>query len=539
MIRGHRTRSRDRTVSAALIVPVPAALTDTAGLGCNVSIVQVGEILQKLSVGSSVAEHDQALQRYFVETATFRALVRDDTDIIAGDKGTGKTALYRILQDRSTQLPELRDIEVLAAFNPVGNPVFQKLADGEALPEGEYVGIWKAYVVALAGNWVLTAYEGEFTEKMKELDQILRSTGLRTSDEGASTVFSQLVNLVRRLSKPSAAEIAVTWTPGGMPIVAPRLEFTDDSKTEIARIEHDRALGVVNDVLGEVGYTAWLVLDRLDEAFQGFPDAEVPALRALLRTYLDLQAFDRIRLKLFLRKDLFRRIIAGGFVNLTHVNARKVEIIWDDEDLFDLLCRRLEENPSLIDEMGMTGRPRADIFAAVFPSKVDAAERKPTTWNWMLSRIRDGNNIKPPRNLIDLVRKAQEAQARREAREERDYAGQPLIGSDALKRGLEALSNERVEDTLLAEAGEYAERVERFRGGKAEHNVDSLAATLDVSSEEARALIQPLKEIGFLEPVGANFKVPMLYRSGLAITQGAAFRKAADDQDEEEEEDDD
>jgi hypothetical protein len=46
-------------------------------------------------------------------------------------------------------------------------------------------------------------------------------------------------------------------------------------------------------------------------------------------------------------------------------------------------------------------------------------------------------------------------------------------------------------------------------------------------------LIQPLKDIGFLEPVGANFKVPMLYRSGLAITQGAAFRKAADDQDEE------
>ena len=45
------------------------------------------------------------------------------------------------------------------AFNPVGNPVFQKLADGDALPEGEYVGIWKAYVVALAGNWILTAFE--------------------------------------------------------------------------------------------------------------------------------------------------------------------------------------------------------------------------------------------------------------------------------------------------------------------------------------------------------------------------------------------
>jgi hypothetical protein len=44
---------------------------------------------------------------------------------------------------------------------------------------------------------------------------------------------------------------------------------------------------------------------------------EVPALRALLRTYLDLTEFEHIKLKLFVRRDLFSRITAGGFVNLT------------------------------------------------------------------------------------------------------------------------------------------------------------------------------------------------------------------------------
>jgi hypothetical protein len=29
--------------------------------------------------------------------------------------------------------------------------------------------------------------------------------------------------------------------------------------------------------------------------------------------------------------------------------------------------------------------------------------------------------------------------------------------------------------------------------------------------------------LGFIEPVGATFKVPMLYRAGLNITQGKAF----------------
>ena len=52
----------------------------------------------------------------------------------------------------------------------------------------------------------------------------------------------------------------------------------------------------------------------------------------------------------------------------------------------------------------------------------------------------------------------------------------------AIKRGLAALSTERVEDTLLAEAGDYAGLIERFRDGRAEHNDDSLAS----SSRRAR-----------------------------------------------------
>ena len=108
-------------------------------------------------------------------------------------------------------------------------------------------------------------------------------------------------------------------------------------------VPHEVAFDLLNRCLSEVDLQLWLVMDRLDEAFAGLPDAEVPALRALLRTFLDLQAWEVIRLKLFLRNDLFRRIIEGGFVNLTHINARKVEIRWDEESLQDLLERRLRE----------------------------------------------------------------------------------------------------------------------------------------------------------------------------------------------------
>lgn len=154
----------------------------------------------------------------------------------------------------------------------------------------------------------------------------------------------------------------------------------------------------------------------------------------------------------------------------------------------------------------------------------------------MMSRIRDGNGVRPPRNLIDLVRKAQEEQLRREERSKTEYEpGHPIISSDALKKGLGRLSTERVQDTLLAEAGEEAALwIEKFRDGRAEHNRDTIAATVGRSPEDLAEPVRILKDLGFLEPIGATFKVPMLYRAGLNITQGKAFAplEVASDEDE-------
>jgi hypothetical protein len=501
--------------------------------------LEVGKLLQLLDLGNSVAEHDAALERYFVETATFESMIQDGADVIAGDKGTGKTALFKILEKRYPRVPELNNVEVVPAFNPTGNPVFQRLAEGEPMQEGQYISLWKAYVLALAGNYILELFDGSWSDTMSELDELLERVGLRSSDDSPNTVFSQIVNLWRRLMNPRATEVVVTPRPDGLPVVAGRLEFEDPAATppEPQFVSHEEALALLNRALHELDLTLWLALDRLDEAFVGFPLAEIPALRALFRTYLDLNAYPRVRLKLFVRKDLFRRIIEGGFVNLTHVNARKVEIVWDEDDLFSLLARRIAENEGFVTQLALPDGEATTVFNAVFPEKVDPFERKPTTWAWMMSRIADGNGVKPPRNLIDLVQKSQEEQRRREQRAPAEYeAGHPIIGSEALKKGLGRLSEERVQDTLLAEAGEHAYLIDKFRSGKAEHNEDSLALTLEVDPEEVPEKTRILTEIGFLEQVGKNYKVPMLYRQGLGITQGKAFAPAGagDDDDDEE-----
>ncbi|MFY9753267.1 MAG: hypothetical protein WAJ92_11545, partial [Candidatus Acidiferrales bacterium] len=342
----------------------------------------------------------------------------------------------------------------------------------------------------------------------------------------AETIFSKLINVFTRLLRPKAAELAFSLTEAGIPVITPTLQFGPDEPHSDSPdlIPHERALTDLNAALEEVNLTIWVVLDRLDEAFQGFPNVEVPALRALLRTYLDLLAYPRIRLKLFVRNDLFRKVIQGGFVNLSHVNARKIEIVWEEEDLLNLFSRRVRDSGEFVTAAGLSRRSDKEIFDELFPKQVDQGLRKPTTWAWIMSRIRDGNGIKPPRNLIDLIIKAKEAQLRAEDRNPRQYvAGQPMIEADAVRRAHRGLSAQRVQDTLLAEAVDFAPVIEKFRDGKAEHDVSSLAKLLSVPVSSVRTVIKPLLEMGFLEEVGGNFKVPMLYRDGLEITQGKAF----------------
>lgn len=482
----------------------------------------VKELLKGLDLGKSVAEFDEDLEQYFVETNTFRELIEDKVDIIAGDKGTGKTAIYRFIRKKYADYRELDGVNMLAAFNPSGNPIFSSLNDADPCEEADYILLWKSYILALVGNWLIQTGPKEL--KGSTLDKMLVGLGLRTASYEPRPVFERILSKLPNFFQWKSAEVKFTASETGVPVVVPRVEFGKaEPEPKDERISVEDAFKVLNSTLAEVRAVVWVNFDRLDEAFQGRPEIEVPALRGLLRTYLDLIEFERLRLKLFLRKDLFRRITSGGFVNLTHINAKKLEIVWDEEDLLNLFSRRVRKNEKFIRELGLGDASDTEIFDRIFPDQVDFGLRKPKTWVWMMRRIRDGNDIKPPRNLIDLIKFSQQAQLRKEDRETRELSDDPLVEPDALRRGLSQLSHDRVNDTLLAEAGVYAPQIERFRDGKAEHNADSIASTLRVPPGEAKAAAKPLVELGFLEEVKGTYKIPALYREGLAVTQGKAF----------------
>jgi hypothetical protein len=489
----------------------------------------VRDILQQFELGNPVAEFDQGLPHYFLATDSFNRLIRGNVDMITGGKGTGKTAIYQFLQQCKDTRPELRDIHIVAGINPSGEPLFRRFGEEEKLTEGQYVTIWKLYFLSLVGNWVIKNHPKPATARFAELEALLSKIGLLSNDGSAGSVFPRLMAWLRDQARPKAVGVDITFTEYGIPVYSPKVEFgqvqpRQPEKSDEVTISHRDAFNLLQAVLVERSIIVWVIMDRLDESFIGRPDIEIPALRALIRSFMDLAEYSHVRIKLFVRTDLFRKITQGGFVNLTHVNARKTDIIWDDDDLMSLLCQRIRSNHDVLRTVGLNRASNHQLFRTFFSEKMDP-NRSQLTWKWMLSQIRDGNGVKAPRNLIDLIILSQEAQLRKERRSAREIvSGQPLIESDSIKSAAIRLSTLRLEDTLLAEyAQDVKVLINAFRNSKAEHNDGSLARMFNVDVEQARLYARALMDIGFFEYVGDTYKIPYLYRASLNITQGKAF----------------
>ncbi len=489
--------------------------------------MKVHDILQKIQFGNPVAEYDADLQNYFLRTDIFHHVVSGRAEVIAGDKGTGKTAIYQHLKFSYKNIPELYGVELLAGFNLSGEPLFRRLGDEKKLTEGQYVTVWKMYFLSLAGNWLLKKFRGQRSPALSKVEGLLSKIGLLSVDDSAGSVFSRLIGWIRLNASPSAVGIDVSFNEFGIPIFTPKIELgkaevQEDVNPEV--ISHYEAFETLNSALAERNVVLWIVLDRLDEAFVGRPDIEALALRALTRTFMDMD-YSHIQLKLFVRNDLFRKITRDGFVNLTHVHARRKEIVWNDDDLLAVITQRLKNNLQVFREIGVSVNKVSNkqIFNIVFPPKV--YQQGATTWNWMLNAIRDGNRVKPPRNLIDICVMAQEEQLRIERHKSREYAiNQPLIEAEALKIAAVKLSVQRIEDTLMAEYGEDVKTaIKAFQNSKAEHNEETLADLFGVDTVAARLIATVLTDIGFLEKTRDSYIVPALYRPGLDITRGKAF----------------
>ena len=185
------------------------------------------------------------------------------------------------------------------------------------------------------------------------------------------------------------------------------------------RLEHeDRWLFVGYDELDTIGGSDWELMARL--------------VRGLVAFWSDYgRRWQRIRAKIFLRSDLFRRHADMGTADFAKLAANRSELEWSDADILGMLvkriantsvrladyCRRARISFTQDEALGLPPKiekpgdayPLLERFAGEF---MGAGRKKGYVRNWVLDHLRDGNAQISPRTLVRLFEQA----ARKDAR---------------------------------------------------------------------------------------------------------------------------
>ena len=279
-------------------------------------------------------------------------------------------------------------------------------------------------------------------------------------------------------------------------------------------------------------------------------DTMVKAIQGLIAFWAGhSRRWTRIRAKIFLRTDLFRRHGQVLGADLSNLAANRAEISWSDRNLYAMLVKRIanfsqdledycrrsrlefEEDSDLwlIPRLRLAddARPFIERMAGQY---MGAEPKKGSTFRWLLSHVRDGNARAMPRALVRLIEEA--------AQQERSTppaTGNRLLAPASLRRALDRVSQEHVLQVNTNElpwlpgvAGRLKDEgvpMQRREAAKAlAHNWDGSwgegIQNIRPPVDEAGDLVDYLVEIGvFRERSDGRIDVPDLFLAGLGMTR--------------------
>lgn len=492
-------------------------------------------VLQVTTFGSRVAEEERnELSKYFVETDQWERIFSGEIDIVYGPKGSGKSAIYSLLIERSDELFD-RSVLLVPAEEIRGTPVFEGIAhDDPTTSEAEFNSLWKLYFLTLIAHQ-LRDY-GIGGRSAEQVIKYLEDEELLPVEFTLARVLRTTLDYVRRWLRPESGEVTVHFDGvTGSPIgITGKITPTEPNTQQAGSgaISIDSLLQLADTALREANIQTWLVIDRLDVAFSESTDLERNALRALFRVYRDIAFLDNVSLKIFLRDDVWRRVTEGGFRESSHITS-DITITWDAQSLLNLVVRRALNSETLRQFYNVTEDSvlsdfdkQTSLFYEIFPDQVDLGGNKPGTFDWMLSRTRDGSNKTAPRELIHLLSSARDKQLQKLDVGAGGSEEGTLFDRDALKEALPEVSRVRFEQTLCAEYPDLKPWMTSLEGERTLQRPAALARIWSEPEAQATKIANQLVEIGFFERRGSReapeFWVPFLYRDALRLVQGTA-----------------
>lgn len=302
----------------------------------------------------------------------------------------------------------------------------------------------------------------------------------------------------------------------------------------------------------------WLFVgyDDLDALGGADPRLTAAVVKGLTSLWADCsRRWRRIRAKVFLRSDLFRRQVADGPADLSRLAADRVVLTWTDAEILGVLIKRIaNRSPALADycreagidfnedeRLGLVPRfeepgqahPLIERLAGRF---MGVERKKGLVRHWVFDRLRDGTGAVSPGCPVRLFELAAANDAANEM-----LRPPRLLHTTALREALNQVSREHVQRCKASDWPWLEGLQRRLRGDPfapwtregilelLESEADESWGVADGASvappEEGPALLDLLLELGILRQRAEDrFDVPDLYLRGLGLRRRGGVR---------------
>lgn len=496
------------------------------------------QVLVRLNFGRVDGESDDRFNTCFIGTEMLRSMLQPQHTLLVGNKGSGKSAICRLLVEDLTKVKPLlpkqyEDIYCIPAYGLRTEEDVPDVEITELQPESidDFRDFWLLYLGMKGALRLVNEQkirdltENPENQKLQKsfgiLEDVLVSLGLREETRTISRIKNRFSGIFGTNGKNGSAQRGP-------------VKFKDRTGVSIIGL-----LDHVDTVLRETNSVAWMMLDKLDLLFVD----DIMKLKASITGLVQLLVqygnhFKHIHLKIFLRNDIFRQL---HIVNKSHLVTYSTEMKWRDSLLLKLLVARAIDEPAVREYCENASGEQVDITRVILGSdtyvgKIFNTIFEPTmgqtkeggqggtpTDQWVLRRLIDGTGSSFPRELIHLGNRAVEKQ-----REMNRIAGKHLsthlISSKALKEAFDMVSAYRCDTYLYSEFPHLAKHFDVFRGSDTStfhrQELYMLFEPLTIKGDDA---IRAVYDTGLIQPLGHSvdssrkFKVPLLYRSGLGV----------------------
>lgn len=332
-----------------------------------------GMYLREVELGSVAAENDidHGLADYFVDTESYRRVESGHKTIILGNRGTGKSAIFKVLAARER-------LNGTAVLELTPEDYSYEMLSGVMRPESE--GAWAKHG-AYAAAWkylLLVSVMKEATRKGRKLksgrvSEIYKY--LRDHHSGfQSNPMDVLISYVKRFEGVKVGKYEAGFKARELQRLY-GLEEVADLLEPLKVLLHERPAAVF--------------VDELDRGWDGSEDAQ-SFVAGLFQACSWLNGLSPdLRVYVSLRQELYHSIPA------LYEDAQKyrdvMEIIrWDEASLLELIARRIKYS---VEELRDVGDEHA--WTAIFSETLDY--RRARSFNYIVDRT-----LYRPREVIQF-----------------------------------------------------------------------------------------------------------------------------------------